>query len=146
MSTLVSPPVNARYGLLAILVACFLWGTTGTVASYAPQLSSLAIGAFAMGIGGLLQALLRWHPIRAHHQQLAKMKALLCLGALAIAVYPLAFYSSMRMSGVAIGTVVSLASAPFFRLYLNVFSVKSAPLRYIGGSVFALGLRVSCYW
>ncbi|MFF5020735.1 MULTISPECIES: hypothetical protein [Micrococcus] len=30
----------------------------------------------------------------------------------AVAVYPLAFYSSMHWAGVAIGSVVSLASAP----------------------------------
>ncbi|NIB32741.1 hypothetical protein HBB16_15020 [Pseudonocardia sp. MCCB 268] len=33
-------------------------------------------------------------------------------GAAAVAVYPLAFYSSIRLAGVAVGTVVSLGSAP----------------------------------
>jgi hypothetical protein len=30
----------------------------------------------------------------------------------AVAVYPLAFYTSMRLAGVAVGTVVSIGSAP----------------------------------
>jgi DME family drug/metabolite transporter len=34
------------------------------------------------------------------------------LSAGAVAVYPLAFYSSMRLAGVAVGTVVSIGSAP----------------------------------
>lgn len=41
-------------GVIAIVIASFLWGTTGTVASYSPDVSSLAIGAFSMGIGGVL--------------------------------------------------------------------------------------------
>lgn len=57
-----------NYGFIAVLFAAFLWGTTGTVASFAPNLSPLAVGAAAMGGGGLLQALLHekvlstiWH-------------------------------------------------------------------------------------
>jgi DME family drug/metabolite transporter len=34
------------------------------------------------------------------------------LGAVAVAVYPLAFYSSMHLAGVTVGTVVSIGSAP----------------------------------
>ena len=41
-------------GILAIVIASFLWGTTGTAAQFAPEISPLAIGAFAMGIGGVL--------------------------------------------------------------------------------------------
>jgi DME family drug/metabolite transporter len=37
---------------------------------------------------------------------------LLSLSAIAVAVFPLAFYSSMRLAGVAVGTVVSIGSAP----------------------------------
>ncbi|HBZ8439976.1 TPA: EamA family transporter, partial [Serratia marcescens] len=41
-------------GMLAIVIASFLWGTTGTAASFAPDISSFAIGAFSMGFGGIL--------------------------------------------------------------------------------------------
>ena len=34
------------------------------------------------------------------------------LGSVAVATYPLAFYSSMHLAGVAVGTVVSIGSAP----------------------------------
>ena len=41
---------NSSYGgTIAILVASFLWGTTGTAAAFAPTLGPLAIGAVAMG-------------------------------------------------------------------------------------------------
>ncbi|MGV3069534.1 EamA family transporter, partial [Proteus mirabilis] len=38
-------------GIVGVLIAAILWGTTGTAATYAPGLSPLAIGAVAMGIG-----------------------------------------------------------------------------------------------
>ncbi|MDW1813425.1 EamA family transporter, partial [Vibrio sp. Vb2362] len=41
-----------QLGTLSILFASTLWGTTGTAASLAPDVSALAIGAFSMGIGG----------------------------------------------------------------------------------------------
>ena len=46
----------------------------------------------------------------------------LIVGALAVAIYPLAFYSSMRLSGVTIGTVVSIGSAPILSAIIEYFS------------------------
>lgn len=43
----------------------------------------------------------------------------LLLGSLGVFAYPLAFYSSMHLAGVAIGTVVSLGAAPVFAAVLE---------------------------
>ena len=52
-----------RSGIVFVLVAALLWGTTGTDAAMAPGVGPLAIGAAAMGVGGLLQAAARvWLP------------------------------------------------------------------------------------
>ncbi|MDR2348982.1 MAG: hypothetical protein LBD90_10335, partial [Bifidobacteriaceae bacterium] len=99
-------------GFAAIVATSVLWGTTGTAATFAPAVGPFAIGAAALGIGGLLQALIAWPALRAAWPALRSQRRLVGLGALAVAVYPLAFYSSMRLAGVAIGTVVSLGSAP----------------------------------
>ncbi|MEK6312298.1 MAG: EamA family transporter [Curtobacterium sp.] len=105
-------PAASRLGVLAIVVTAVLWGTTGTVAAAAPTAGPLAIGAAALGIGGLLQAAIAVRPLRAAWPVLRRHRGLVALGGLAVAVYPLAFYSSMHVAGVAIGSVVSLASAP----------------------------------
>lgn len=47
----------ALLAVLAVTITSILWGTTGTVAAYAPDLSSLAVGAAALGLAGLLLAL-----------------------------------------------------------------------------------------
>lgn len=99
-------------GIAAIIVASVLWGTTGTAATFARGLGPLAIAAAALGIGGLLQAAIAVPAIREAWPRLSTEPGLVLLGIGAVAAYPLAFYSSMHNAGVAIGTVISIASAP----------------------------------
>ncbi|MEE2570520.1 DMT family transporter [Pseudarthrobacter sp. J64] len=103
---------GGTWGAVFVLAASLLWGTTGTAATFAPDVSPLAIGAVAMGFGGLLQAAVAARPIAAFSGELKGQGRILMLGALAVATYPLAFYSSMHLAGVAVGTVVSIGSAP----------------------------------
>jgi len=103
---------GASYGRPCVLASALLWGTTGTAAALAPDVGPLAIGASAMGVGGLLQAAAALRVVRAHRAGLAAQRRTLAVAAAAVAVYPLAFYSSMRLGGVAVGTVVSIGSGP----------------------------------
>ncbi|BCJ63191.1 DMT family transporter [Polymorphospora rubra] len=103
---------GAGLGALCVLAASLLWGTTGTAASLAPAVGSLAVGAAAMGVGGLLQALVAGSHLRRDRALLRARWPVVLVGAVAVAVYPLAFYTSMRLAGVAVGTVVSIGSAP----------------------------------
>lgn len=109
---------------MAIIVASFLWGTTGTAASYSPDVSSLAIGAFSMGIGGVLLVITARKKLLIDYKLMLEQPKIFLLGVTSVAIYPLAFYTSMRLSGVAIGTVVSIATAPFLLESLNVLLAK----------------------
>ncbi|PPC75914.1 EamA family transporter [Pokkaliibacter plantistimulans] len=131
---------QSRHGVLAVLLASFLWGTTGTVASFASQLSPLAIGAFAMGVGGLLQALQARSQLRQDIARLLQVKPRLLLGGMAIAVYPLAFYSSMKLAGVAAGTVISIATAPFATVVLECVLTRNNTINRRWLISFALGV------
>jgi DME family drug/metabolite transporter len=95
-----------------VLLASVLWGTTGTAATFAPAVGPLAVGAVAMGLGGLLQALVAAPRIRRASPELRARRGVVLLGALSVGAYPLAFYTSMHLAGVAVGTVVSIGSAP----------------------------------
>ncbi|THD43965.1 EamA family transporter [Enterobacteriaceae bacterium ML5] len=99
-------------GMGGVLIAALLWGTTGTAATFAPGVSAVAIGAVAMGVGGMLQALIALRGIARHRATLRRHWRMLLTGALAVAVYPLAFYASMHLAGVTVGTVISIGSAP----------------------------------
>ncbi len=114
-------PNASNYGFIAVLLAAFLWGTTGTVATFAPNLSPLAIGAAAMGGGGLLQALLARKSIKKNLIHINSNLVILIIGVVSVFIYPLAFYSSMHLAGITIGTVVSIGTAPLFTALLERF-------------------------
>lgn len=124
---------------MLVLVAAILWGTTGTAATFAPHAGPLAIGAAAMGLGGLLQALIAGPRLRRDRVLLRGHPILIGVGALAVAIYPLAFYAGMHLAGVAVGTVVALASGPIFAAILER-AIDRTPLdaRWFAGA--ALGI------
>lgn len=123
-----------------VLAAAVLWGTTGTVASFAPEVGPLAIGAAAMGIGGLLQAALAGPALARAHHELRRRWLTIAVGGLSVAIYPLAFYSSMRLAGVAVGTVISIGSAPIASAVIErVIDGHGLTRRWVLGAVLGLG-------
>ena len=126
-------------GIVALVLASILWGTTGTTATFLPDdVSPLAIGAATMGIGGAL--LLATAPRLSGgvlHDPIARRWC--ALGAAGVVVYPLAFYSGMDLVGVAVGNVVALGSGPVFTALLEGI-VERAPLsgRWLGSTALAV--------
>ena len=110
--------MNPR-GALALVLASLLWGTTGTAAAFLPaNVSPLATGAVTMTIGGiLLFAVSARGSLGVLRERVPRNWAL--LGAVGVFVYPLAFYSSMHLAGVAVGNVVTLGSGPVFAALLE---------------------------
>lgn len=105
--------------MLALVVASLLWGTTGTAASFLPDdVNPLAIGASTMGIGGVL-LFLTAPRVSFRALALPEARRWLLIGAIGVFVYPLAFYVSMDLAGVAIGNVVSLGTGPVFAAILE---------------------------
>lgn len=117
MPTLASPRRTAH--AVAVLLAAVLWGTTGTVAHFAPAGSSpLAIGLSTFAIGGVVLAAISAKRVLAvlrQRQQLAWVLA----GAVGVVLYPAAYYPSMALAGVAVGNVVALGSGPIFAALLE---------------------------
>jgi DME family drug/metabolite transporter len=106
--------------LVAVLVAAVLWGTTGTVASFAPPGSSpLLIGLATFGFGGLILFLRAPRAILRLLRHPGAAARWLVLGTAGIVVYPTTYYSSMGLIGVAAGNVVALGSGPLFAAVLD---------------------------
>jgi DME family drug/metabolite transporter len=122
-------PATRSSGAWALVLASLLWGTTGTAASFLPDnVSPIAVGASTMTVGGLLLFVVSLRPaIRAIRD--ASSRRWLLLGALGVFVYPLAFYSSMSLAGVAIGNVVSLGTGPVFAALLEWIVERRRPSR-----------------
>jgi DME family drug/metabolite transporter len=133
-------------GVAAILFAAVVWGTTGTAATFAPDVSAAAIGAAAMGVGGLGQALLAARGIMRARTALWDQRWLLAAGAVAVMVYPLAFYASMRLAGVTVGTVVTIGAAPLLSALIEyVFDRTRLTGRWaVGAGIGVAGMVLIC--
>lgn len=133
-------------GIAAILFAAVVWGTTGTAATFAPEVSAAAIGAAAMGVGGIAQALIALRGISRSRAALWEQRRLLVIGALAVAAYPLAFYGSMRLAGVTVGTVITIGSAPLLSALIEYLLDKTRlTIRWsIGALVGLIGMALIC--
>ncbi|MEY8829993.1 DMT family transporter [Sedimentitalea sp. XS_ASV28] len=134
------------WGVIAILFSAVVWGTTGTAARFAPDVSAAAIGAAAMGIGGIAQALVAARGIVRARWMLWDQRGLLIAGALAVAIYPLAFYGAMRLAGVTIGTVITLGSAPLLSALIEYLldRVRLSRRWAIGALIGLIGMALIC--
>jgi DME family drug/metabolite transporter len=103
--------MTASSGRLLILVAAVLWGTTGTTQALAPAgAEPLSVAAVRVSVGGT--ALLAVAAARG----LLPMRALpgrpILLAAASLVVAQLCFFAAVKLTGVAVGTVVSIGSSP----------------------------------
>lgn len=122
-------------GAIAILLGAAAWGSTGTAAHFAPAgASAVSIGAARIVLGGaVLLALAAGRGGRAGLADLLSARApgdsaapgvarraavsrrlSLVLAVVAVSGYQLCFFSAVRLTGVAVGTVLAIGSAPVF--------------------------------
>ena len=103
---------RGSHGILLILLAAILWGTTGTSQALAPSgAHPLTVGALRLAVGGavlLLIALFRGQVTR----NCFRHPGILLLAALLVATYQLAFFEAVATTGVAVGTMVGIGSGP----------------------------------
>jgi DME family drug/metabolite transporter len=95
---------------LLVLLAAVCFGTTGTAQALGPDAAPVTVGAARLVVGGALLALIGY--LAAPRSAAPWPRVQLGLMAGAIAVYQLAFFAAVHRTGVALGTVVALGSAP----------------------------------
>lgn len=111
-----------------VLIAAVLWGTTGTAQSFINgEAHPLTIGALRLSVGGfallgfvLLTKRLLWREV---HWPAALASAVL------MALFQPLFFSAVQLTGVAIGTVATIGSAPVFSGILEWALLKRRPDR-----------------
>src|SRR4051812_33319278 len=116
---------NRRMPRLYVLLAALCFGTTGTAQALGPDgTSAIAVGAARVAAGAALLLLVQHLATRARERDraattraaaappLAWPRRPVVLGALGVAGYQLCFFAAVKTTGVAVGTVVALGSAP----------------------------------
>lgn len=99
-------------GALLVLAAAVLWGTTGTAQALAPvDAQPVAIGAVRLMVGGVALFGLALAQRALNFRQRWPPLATLCAAG-SMAAYQLVFFAAVRQTGVALGTIVAIGSAP----------------------------------
>jgi drug/metabolite transporter, DME family len=142
------PGMNSGRGVVMVLLAAVLWGTTGTAQSLAPAgLSPYAVGAWRLLLAsGFFAAV----AARSDHRPLALRghAGAVAIAGAAMAAYNLAFFAGVRETGVAIGTAVALGSGPIWAGVLQMLFAGRRPsgvwwlgttLAVAGGVLLVLG-------
>lgn len=103
---------NQRTGIWFVLMAAMLWGTTGTSQAFAPEgFDPLVIGTLRLALGG--GAMLLLVLVGSGTAQLRGWPVATTLAAaLCTALYQAFFFAGVARTGVAVGTIVGIGSAP----------------------------------
>lgn len=120
--------LSERMAYIVVLCGAILWGTSGTAQTFIAETVDpfivatlrLAIGGFVLMVGLLFLGKL--------HLSKWPLKVMV-LVAIVLACFQISFFSAVRMTGVAIGTVVTIGSAPMFAGLLEWFLLGSLPNR-----------------
>lgn len=111
-----------------ILLAAILWGTTGTTQALAPEAAHpIAIGATRLAVGGLFLLFIVLVTGKLNVKNWPVKTTL--LAALSMALYQPLFFSAVSITGVAIGTVVAIGSAPILSGLLEWIFLKTRPAK-----------------
>ena len=108
-----TPQRNIRNGYLLISTAAVLWGTTGTAQFFAPSgTDPLALGFLRILFGGLFLLLLDlpgkgFRILKGPWPWKATLGAAMGMG-----FYQLFFFAALLKTGVAVGTMITIGSAP----------------------------------
>jgi len=130
---------SSTAGVWFVLGAALLWGTTGTAQAFAPSgFDPRVIGAFRLLVGGI--ALLGLALYRRELGRLRDWNWLpLFMAAVFTASYQLCFFAAVARTGVAVGTIVGIGSAPVIGGFLGkVFRGETLSRRWIIATCLAI--------
>jgi DME family drug/metabolite transporter len=130
---------RAGAGSLFVLAAAALWGTTGTAQAFAPESAGpLSVGAVRIAAGGL--AMLAFAALRGELRGLGGWPPLATAGmALAVALYQPLFFAGVSLTGVAVGTVTAIGSAPVWAGLIGLlFGDEKPSARWVVATALAV--------
>ena len=127
-----------------VLTAAVLFGTTGTAQALGPDIEPLAVGSARIVVGAALLVLVALGAGRAKGLAAGRAslgsgdRRLVLLAGVFVAIYQAGFFAAVADTGVAVGTVVALGSAPAFTgLFGRLFAGERLERRWFAATALA---------
>ena len=120
---------------IQILTAAVLFGTTGTAQALGPHADPATVGAARIAVGAAILVLL---VACSRGSRRIPVQPVLLAAGLCVAAYQVTFFESVSRTGVAVGTVVALGSAPAFAgLFGRLAGGQALPPRWAAATTLA---------
>jgi drug/metabolite transporter, DME family len=120
-------PAALRASALLIAGAA-LWGTTGSSQALLDgAVPPSVVGALRILVGGTALLLVAARELPSAGPVLRRSALPLLAAALAVAAYQLTFFTGVRATGIAVGTILTVGSAPFFAGALSLLTGRHRP-------------------
>jgi drug/metabolite transporter, DME family len=130
---------NETFFSILVLAAAMLWGTTGTAQSFAPPgASPLSVGSVRLAVGGAALLIFAWRRGALEGKTLW-LKGNTFFAAGCMSAYQLFFFAGVLKTGVAVGTVVTIGSAPVFAgLISMIFRRENPGLKWAAATLISV--------
>jgi len=124
------PAARSFLAPLLLVLAAALWGTTGSSQALLDgAVPSGVVGALRILVGGVVLMLVAARELRSSIPHIRSAWPLLLATAVSVAAYQLAFFTGVRLVGIAVGTILTVGSAPFVAGSLSILLGHHRPSR-----------------
>ena len=115
-----------RLSILTVVLAATLWGSTGTVQALIPEYKEpLVIGAVRLYLAAIFLFFLSIMFDKNFLSAIFKSPVLIAFSGLFMMLYNMTFFAAVLISGVGVGTAITIGSAPIWAILFELFIFKT---------------------
>lgn len=117
---------NKSLSILAVILAATLWGTTGTIQALIPEYKEpLVVGAIRLYLAAIYLFLISIFFDKNLFSAIFKSPVLIAFSGLFMMLYNMTFFAAVLISGVGVGTAITIGSAPIWAILFEFIILKS---------------------
>lgn len=117
---------NKSLPILTVILAATLWGTTGTIQALIPEYKEpLVVGAIRLYLAAIYLFLISILFDKNLLSAIFKCPVLIAFSGLFMMLYNMTFFAAVLISGVGVGTAITIGSAPIWAILFEFIILKS---------------------
>lgn len=117
---------NKRLSILAVVLAAVLWGSTGTLQALLPEHKQpLVVGALRLYFAAIYLLVISVIFGQKLFSSILRAPILIAVSGLFMMLYNMTFFAAVLISGVGVGTAITIGSAPIWAILFEFIILKS---------------------